>query len=514
MSWTNCYPVFEDSQITDFENIATLSERSELDDWFAVERHINSQTSTHLVAVSLFWKNLRAEDGELEVMDREQMKNAAKLGLVSFFPPWEHYVMPLLKGAAILRKERPDVVLRVYLAADLEFLIEDLVSQGCEVYLMKSSSIRHNPGAMWRFLALEERDKWITVIDADRGEDILADVERTEQVMTAGLGLWRVPYFFDQDLNDHDPAYYRPINACQFGAKGGERMTTLLKAFIWHNRRGTMTNTWLGPANLKHQEHQPIAVSIWPDYGFDEWFLLAAVYPRLAFEGVITFFHWRRPELSICHTLDIEYVTWANPRSEVFCCRNTAEESDLESQRAEPDLTIRDGAAVIVRERDKIGSAQRIFSQPAPQQIQKFPSFHGSLPELLAWVDLNVTMPWWVDLSPHLKLGRRGGELFCDRRYSNVDIVVCGHSFTRITNSLSGWGEINGLDWHEDGILKFPKVEGPMTLWNTEFSHKFHREGIKLFPEIEAGIILQAWLEQGKANVLNTTARQMGWSVR
>lgn len=103
--------------------------------------------------------------------------------------------MALLKGAAILREARPEAVLRVYLAADLEFLIADLVAVGCEVYLMKSSSIRHNPGALWRFLALEETGRWVTVIDADLGTDILSDVERTEQAMAADLGLWRTPYF-------------------------------------------------------------------------------------------------------------------------------------------------------------------------------------------------------------------------------------------------------------------------------------------------------------------------------
>lgn len=147
------------------------------------------------------------------------------------------------------------MVLRVYLAADLEFLVDDLVAVGCDVYLMKSASIRHNPGAMWRFLALEAADEWITVNDADRGKDILSDVERSEQAM---------------------------------------------------------------------------ATTTWPSYDFDEWFLLAVMYPRLAFEGVQTFFHWRFPELSFCHTLDVEYVTWANHGSEVFHCPKPPA-GDLES---------------------------------------------------------------------------------------------------------------------------------------------------------------------------------------
>lgn len=56
----------------------------------------------------------------------------------------------LLDGTAILKEARPDVVFRVYLAADLEFLVPDLVAAGCEIKLMANYSIRHNTGAMWR----------------------------------------------------------------------------------------------------------------------------------------------------------------------------------------------------------------------------------------------------------------------------------------------------------------------------------------------------------------------------
>ena len=243
MSWTDYYPILEESHMSDYEEFVTPFERAELEEWCAVARSINGRPARHRVAASLFWKNLVAEEGELAVVSREQMKDADKLGLISRYAPWEHYVKPLLEGAALLRKARPAVVLRVYLAADLEFLIEDLVAVGCEVFLMKSASIRHNPGALWRFLALEAADEWITVIDADRGHDIVADVERSEQAVAASLGMWRMPYFFDGDRHKHHMGYYRPINACQLGARGGQPVELLMKAFIWHNRRGTMRTT-------------------------------------------------------------------------------------------------------------------------------------------------------------------------------------------------------------------------------------------------------------------------------
>lgn len=39
--------------------------------------------------------------------------------------------------------------------------------------------------------------------------------------MQAGHGLWRAPYILDGGGPDNDPGFYRPINACQFGAAGG-----------------------------------------------------------------------------------------------------------------------------------------------------------------------------------------------------------------------------------------------------------------------------------------------------
>lgn len=92
-----------------------------------------------------------------------------------------------------LAKLRSEIIFRGYLAADMEFLVPDLVEQDCEVHLMKSSSVRHSPEAMWRFLALEH-DGFVTITDSDRPAEVIRDLERTEELLTHGLGHWRVPY--------------------------------------------------------------------------------------------------------------------------------------------------------------------------------------------------------------------------------------------------------------------------------------------------------------------------------
>ena len=37
-----------------------------------------------------------------------------------------------------------------------------------------------------------------------------------------GLGVVADAVFFDKPRHEHQPSHYRPINACQFGAKGGQ----------------------------------------------------------------------------------------------------------------------------------------------------------------------------------------------------------------------------------------------------------------------------------------------------
>ena len=174
-----------------------------------------------------------------------------------------------------MQANRPDVAFRVYLAADLEFLIPDLVIAGCEVHLMKSSSIRHNPGAMWRFLAFEETDKLVTLVDADRATHPLADIVRTETTAKAGLGFWRVPVW--GELNDEGNLNYRPIVGCQMGSAKPFPARLLMEALVWQTRRGGIAKMAKPPGALPVTIHG----TVWPDYGFDEWFLQPYVKDRI-----------------------------------------------------------------------------------------------------------------------------------------------------------------------------------------------------------------------------------------
>ena len=315
MSWTDVFPVLTEEFEAQYELEATPEEKERFEVWFGIRQVINPRvvpgSGQHVVAASLFWKNTKAEEPELPALSRDLMKNALQLGLVRRFEPWDHYVQPLLDGAEKLAITRPEVIFRVYLAADLEFLVPDLLERNCEVVLMKGSSIRHNPGAMWRFLALEH-EGLVTITDSDRAGEVTHDIERTELVVQHGLGHWRVPYTWGDD--EHDCTHYRTIMACQFGSSCEMPAARLMRAMLWHTERGSLPTSCKVAGEVRREAFG----GNWPDYGFDEWFLNVAVFPRIALSGVVTFVPWNDRRLNHWFALDIEYVTWANPKSEIL----------------------------------------------------------------------------------------------------------------------------------------------------------------------------------------------------
>jgi len=511
MSWADVFPIMTDELLELFHAGATGEELAYLDELLAVEKTFNIQQGTHLVTTSLFWKNSAQSEGELPVVTRETMKGAGELGLISRFAPWDHYVQPLLDGAAALKISRPEVVFRVYLAADLEFLVEDLVAAGCEVFLMRSSSLRHNPGALWRFLALGEEGRWITVTDSDRAPEVVHDVERTDHVMAAGLGLWRLSYVFARGELRGRPEYYRPVAAGQFGARGGLPVADLMRAFIWHTLRGSMPDRC---HVVPGDSGQPMAGSSWPDYGFDEWFLLAAVYPRMAFDGILTFFKGDRVDFTTWHLLDIEYATWANPMSEVFRCPmpGNSDWQPWSEWKAPRGVATRLDTEVVYRSRPLRCGRNRPVEEREEVVARRFA---GDLRGILSWAGSNVSLGWWADVDPRISMKGEGAEIFMDRRFHEADLVVCGSYFVRVTDSLAKWAMERGLDeWRPGGILKVPKLDGPLTLWRTDFGRAFHSGLASTASSIDAETVMALWIAKRECRVMETTAGAMGWKLR
>lgn len=304
------FPVLTDEMVSDYQQTATKEERREAKEWFRVERIINAQDRAHVVPFALYNRPLREADADFVVPSVGNVRKITKAiaGKVPAFH--KHHVAPMLRGARALRKKRPDVVVRVYLAKDLEFLAEELVAVGCEVCVMAHSSLRHSPGALWRFLPLAEKGRVITVSDAIYSLRVLADITRTDAMLRAGIGFWRVPYAAGVDsLGEFG---YRPVARSQFGAMGGFPVQQLAEALVWHTRRKSISLTCTPPGGCGTPK---VAGTQWPDFGFDEWLLLSAIYPRAARKGVLTLADAATASLVL--PLDVEYTTWANPRSEV-----------------------------------------------------------------------------------------------------------------------------------------------------------------------------------------------------
>ncbi|MGC4014574.1 MAG: hypothetical protein QM755_08690 [Luteolibacter sp.] len=134
------------------------------------------------------------------------------------------------------------------------------------------------------------------------------EIERTDQMAKMGLGLWRVPGYYNSPVAKE--VRYRPILGGHFGAKGGIPIRKLIEAFVWHWRHGSLPQT----AQIPGAGEVPIKFAKWPNYGFDEWFQLAAMYPWLVPGGTLTFIP--TDARSFLLPIDVEYATWANPASE------------------------------------------------------------------------------------------------------------------------------------------------------------------------------------------------------
>jgi hypothetical protein len=281
MSWTDIFPMMDDDMVERYQNDATLQEKEALNQHFTIASIHNQRKVDHVVATSLFWKPASMGEVEYPQPTRAIMQNPRESGLSSRFEnPWEHYVEPVFEAARHLATIRPDLVYRVYLANDLSFLISDLVEAGCEVYLMASSSLYHNPGAMWRFLAMEA-EGLVTMSDSDRALEMIHDIERTELVAEGGLCYWRCPYFWTtsecKDLGM--PGGYHTASAGLMGSAKPLPMKLLCEAFIWCCQEGIITgHCQIGDKKV------PILGSIWPSFGFDDFFTF---FPRRRFPSAI-----------------------------------------------------------------------------------------------------------------------------------------------------------------------------------------------------------------------------------
>lgn len=316
MAWNDIFPIFSEEFLQSYRDQVSADDAQELERLFGVDQVIAPKPEKNVLSVSLFWKSVSKDREPTPAPTRELLKDPKNHGMSTYrFHPWLHYVQPILDSPASLSlaKERlgcPDYKVRVYLAADLAFLIDDLAPV-CEIYLMKSSSVNFSPGGLWRFLACDNGEGVSTIIDSDLLYTLSFHIEAGEKMRDHNLGFWRYTNAGDT-FEKTESLRYLPVWGSTFGVDS-RRMNfnwnEMLRAFMWHSWKGSFSTI------AKHPMHGNIELfgTDWTSYGYDEFFLMAAAYPRLAQLGTLTYFS--QSAFSLCFPFDVEYVTWSNPDS-------------------------------------------------------------------------------------------------------------------------------------------------------------------------------------------------------
>ena len=318
MGWADVFPILDDRMVARYEAMASAADKTRLRALYAVEEVFGKRRCDHIASISLFWKPMRKADPDYPRPTRRLMRNPAAHGLSTRFKnPWACYVEPIFRAAKLVRENHPGVTLRVYLARDLSFLTNELIDAGCEVFLMQSPSIRACPGMIWRFLAMEE-GKLATMVDSDIADSLASHLDRTQLMADGGLKYWRTPYQPALgEPNFGDPGWYRTSVGTHSGSSVKLEISLLAEALLWNLEHGYLPNYC-----TVESRKIPIWGGQWPDYGFDEFFLNAAVYPRIVREGVLTFINQDEARHNHWLALDIEHCLKANATSEIVFWAN------------------------------------------------------------------------------------------------------------------------------------------------------------------------------------------------
>lgn len=270
--------------------------RDKLDDMFRIKKKYNEKRKGNkkVISYSLFWKAPLASQKPPIVNKRTIYSKSATVKRVESF--YNMYAVPLMQQLKNFKKFYPDWIARVYLSADLEFLIPKLSGPDVEIFVMGSNSIAAAPGAMWRFLVFDDpRVKVAYVKDADKSlERLDGNFIKAKMVQKWAKSKKTRGFFRLRDMNYVASVaiprnkWYSPISASCFGAKKVDwiNMEKAMKGYILHRI--------LFPDELRHRKdivfdgHPYGFGNEFPSYGFDERFLKHVLYFEAAHRDELT----------------------------------------------------------------------------------------------------------------------------------------------------------------------------------------------------------------------------------
>ncbi len=297
MPWTDSFSILTDEHLSFYEAHAIPAEKRYFQSLFANRRLGLKEFASNIVCLAL----------------SPGLQQEGRAGPSRSPAAPEELVSSILERCRLLAVYQQDTVLRVYLDPAWESFSAELLEGGCEVILMEHPSDGPNPARLWRYLALEEEGKALLFLDVHELELLEDFLERTQALLGSGLKAWRTP--LDRRRN------YRPIHPDRFCCLQSYPAADLLRAFAWHVQTRETAHHFPEPGCILQASAASERQASWKQVDLDEFFLLSAIYPRAAFDGLLTLVE-ADDQHSRWLLLDIEYATWANPASEALFARH------------------------------------------------------------------------------------------------------------------------------------------------------------------------------------------------
>ncbi len=272
---------------------ANPEKQEELNHHFHIKKIYGARpdNNKYITSYSLFWKSTHTSLPQPLVNEESIHEIRTFSRATSSF--YNYYVAPMIQTIKKRAQLHPKWVPRIYLAADLEFMVPHLQEQTkAEIYLMASSSIAHNPGALWRFLAFDDPQAYFVCIN-DSDEYINPHNESKvfswlkDSSSKGWLRLMTLNY-----RENLEEALYSPLVASSLWFKNVQNlnfnMEKAMKGFILH--RQLFPDEERHPRDVSYDTHPYGFGNEFPTYGFDERFLKHVVYYEMAKRGELTAF--------------------------------------------------------------------------------------------------------------------------------------------------------------------------------------------------------------------------------
>lgn len=163
---------------------------------------LREQDGDHLLISSMFCKEADDDKPPYPKITRDFCEHPERYGVKCRKPPMS-YVKPYLENAKAIRRRNKGVDVGIFLAADMDWLADELLDAGVRVFQCHHSSTCHNVGATWRILGSDMRNyTFISQFDSEdveNHEGVDAFIRKTKLLPQVGCAVWGSPAGWDKD---------------------------------------------------------------------------------------------------------------------------------------------------------------------------------------------------------------------------------------------------------------------------------------------------------------------------